>query len=107
MQVPLARWISASAGLAPVSAVGYSFGDKITDGQTAHNGNGDINEVFLGIGVKPFRGFTAGVNIGYIFGTLVNSDYIYQTNEETGVTSTSLFERETEVRDYSIRIGRQ
>lgn len=107
MQVPLARWISASAGLAPVSSVGYSFGDKITDGQTAHNGNGDINEVFLGIGVKPFHGFTAGVNIGYIFGTLVNSDYIYQTNEETGVTSTSLFERETEVRDYSIRIGLQ
>ena len=111
LQAPLAKWISASLGLAPISSVGYSFGDEIARGETSHSGSGDLNEIFLGVGVKPFKGFTAGVNVGYMFGTLVNSDYVYQTatDETTGevTTSTSLFEREIEVRDYSLRIGLQ
>ncbi len=107
IQAPLTKWLSASVGMMPVSTVGYKFGDEIKNGETAHQGNGDLNEVYLGFGAKPFKGLTAGVNVGYLFGTLVNSDYIYATDSDTGVTSTSLFERQTEVRDYTLRFGLQ
>ena len=107
IQAPLAKWISASAGLIPVTSVGYKFGDEITNGESAHQGTGDLNQLYLGVGVQPFKGFSAGINVGYLFGTLVNSDYVYATNPDTGDTSTSLFERQTEVRDYSLRLGVQ
>lgn len=107
IQAPLAKWISASLGMMPVSTVGYKFGDEITDGETAHQGTGDLNLLYLGVGVKPFKGFSVGMNVGYLFGTLINSDYVYATNPETGASSTSLFERQTEIRDYDLRFGIQ
>lgn len=107
IQAPLTKWLSASVGMMPISTVGYSFGNEIRNGETAHQGNGDLNEIYLGIGAQPFKGFTAGVNVGYLFGTLVNSDYIYTTDPDTGASSTSLFERQTEVRDYTLRFGLQ
>lgn len=107
IQAPLAKWISASLGMMPVSSVGYKFGDEIANGETSHNGTGDLNLIYLGVGVQPFKGFTAGVNIGYMFGTLINSDYVYSENPDTGASSTSLFERQTEIRDYNVRIGVQ
>lgn len=103
MQFPLAKWIAASVGIMPLSEVGYNFGDKITDGSSTFNGHGDLNELYGGIGVKPFKGLTLGANVSYLFGTLVNSTYIYNTPG----ASTSLFERQTEVRDYNLRLGLQ
>lgn len=100
IQAPLKKWLGASLGLIPFSEVGYSFGNEITNGVNSHTGSGGINQLYLGLGARPFKGFTLGVNVSYMFGTITNDTYIYGT-------STSLFERVTEVRDYDLRFGIQ
>lgn len=102
MQMPITKWLGASAGLIPFSEVGYSFGKEISNGTDAHSGSGGINELYVGFGVKPFKGLTLGANVSYMFGTTTNDTYIY-----TDDASTSLFERVIEVRDYQLRFGVQ
>jgi len=102
MQVPLTKWLGASLGLMPYSEVGYSFGDEIANGTNSRSGSGGINQLYLGFGAKPVKGFTIGVNVSYLFGTLINDTYVY-----TNASSTSLFERVIEVRDYNLRFGVQ
>ena len=73
-----------SFGIIPFSNVGYSYlnTDYISDMKTAtftnnYNGSGGIHEVYLGLGWEPFKGFSLGVNGGFIWGdytkTVVNN----------------------------------
>jgi len=107
MQMPVTKWLGASAGLMPFSEVGYNFGDEIANGTNSRIGSGGLNQLYVGFGVKPFKGLTAGVNVSYLFGTLINDTYVYTTSTETASSATSLFERVIEVRDYNLRFGLQ
>lgn len=107
LQFPVTRYGGMAIGLTPYSQVGYSFGNEIMNGTNAHQGSGAISELFVGISAKPFKGFTVGANISYMFGTLLHDTYVYGVNEQTGSTSTSLFERVTQVRDYNLKFGVQ
>ncbi len=107
LQVPITKWLGASAGLIPYSEVGYSFGDEIANGSNAHSGHGSLNQVYLGFGATPFKGLSLGVNASYLFGTLVNDTYVYSDGDDNTSSSTSLFERVIEVRDYDLRFGLQ
>ena len=102
LQFPVSRNIGMSVGLVPVSSVGYSFGSKIKNGSAARSGNGGLNELYLGIGYSPFKGFSVGANIGYLFGTTTNDTYVYPNSGQT-----SLFQTVVEVRDYSLQFGVQ
>lgn len=51
---------------------------------------------------KIFNGFTVGVNVAYLFGSTFNDSYAY-----TSTGSSTLFEREFEVRDWRMDIGVQ
>lgn len=107
MQFPLGKYMGGSIGLLPYSQVGYSFGQEIVNGEDSHQGSGGINELYLGIAGKPFKGFTIGANISYLFGNIINDTYLMPYNTSTGASMTSLFERVTEVRDYNLRFGAQ
>ncbi|MCH5220320.1 MAG: hypothetical protein J1F20_07085 [Muribaculaceae bacterium] len=102
MQVPLGRYMGASLGLLPFSSVGYSFGSTIDNGSLSHSGSGSINELNLGIAGRPFRGFTIGANIAYVFGSIVND--VYAASE---YGTSTLFERSMSVRDYRLDFGAQ
>ena len=102
LQFPVSRNIGMSVGLVPVSSVGYSFCSKIKNGSAARSGNGGLNELYLGIGYSPFKGFSVGANIGYLFGTTTNDTYVYPNSGQT-----SLFQTVVEVRDYSLQFGVQ
>lgn len=102
MQFPICKFMGASIGLLPYSSVGYSFGSKIDNGIDSRQGSGSLNEFYLGLGVRPFKGFSAGFNVSYLFGTILNDTY--------GVLSTggsSLFQNQMQVRDYHFDIGLQ
>lgn len=101
LQFPVTRYGGMAIGLVPYSQVGYKFGNEISNGTNEHQGSGTINELFVGLSARPFKGFTLGVNVSYMFGTLLNDTYIYSSS------STSLFERVMEIRDYNIRFGIQ
>ena len=102
MQVPVWKGLGASLGVLPYSSVGYAFGNDIADGVAERQGSGSINQLYLGVGYRPFNGFALGVNFAYLFGNNYNDSYI-----TTDGGSTTLFERQLEVRDWRMDIGLQ
>lgn len=102
MQFPIGKRMGASFGILPYSSVGYAFGSEIKNGATSRQGAGSINQLYLGVGGKIISGLTAGVNFAYLFGTTYNDSYAY-----TSSGSSTLFERELEVRDWRMDIGLQ
>ncbi len=88
---PVTRWWSFAAGLKPYSSLGYTIRDR--EEQNAgivnylYEGEGGLNQLFIGSAFKPADGLSVGVNASYIFGNLdyeasVVSDVlgVYQTN---------------------------
>ncbi|MCI5784242.1 MAG: hypothetical protein MR030_07725 [Bacteroidales bacterium] len=102
LQVPITKYLGASAGLLPYSSTGYSFGNNIDNGANSYQGSGGINQLYAGVGVKPFKGFSLGVNFSYLFGKTRNDNYVY-----TDAGATTLFERVMDVRDYNVQFGLQ
>ncbi|MCM1452460.1 MAG: hypothetical protein NC102_09380 [Clostridium sp.] len=102
MSFPIAKRLGASIGLLPFSSTGYTFGQSIDNGGVSRTGNGDINELYIGVGYSPFKNFYAGMNFGYLFGTINNDVYA-----STITGSTSLFQRYMRVRDYKLDFGVQ
>lgn len=102
LQVPVTKWMGVSAGMLPYSSVGYKFGNEIANGESAYQGSGGVSEAFIGLGARPFKGFSIGFNAGYLFGNVINDVYI---NADNG--STSLYEKVLKVRDYNIQFGAQ
>lgn len=102
MQFPLGRYMGASVGILPYSSVGYSFGSDIDNGADTRQGSGSLNELYVAVAGRPFKGFGVGVNASYLFGTLINETYA-----TTASGSYSLFQRQMIVRDYHLNFGVQ
>lgn len=101
MQFPLSKIVGMSIGILPYSSVGYSFGSDLDNGSDSRQGHGGLNQLYAGLGVNPFKGFNAGVNVSYLFGNTVNDVYV------TATQSQSLFEQVFEVRDWHLQAGLQ
>jgi hypothetical protein len=102
MQFPLCKFIGMSIGILPYSTVGYAFANSIDNGSSSRSGSGSLNELYAGLGIRPFKGFSVGANVSYLFGSIYNDTYAI-----TDLGSTSLFEREITVRDYMVYLGAQ
>lgn len=102
MLFPLGKYMGASIGLVPYSSVGYSFGSQIDNGIDSRQGSGSLNEFYAGIAGRPFKGFTVGANVSYLFGSILNDTYGTLTNGNY-----SLFENQMTVRDYHLTFGVQ
>jgi len=102
MQFPVCKWLGMSVGLLPYSSVGYSFGSKIDNGSSSHEGTGGLNLLYAGISGRIIPGLSVGANIGYLFGTTYND--VYAT---TNTASQSLFEQILQVRDFHLDFGVQ
>ncbi len=94
MEFPIGKYMGASVGILPYSSVGYAFGSEIEHGAASRQGSGSINQFYVGVAGKIFKGFSLGVNVAYMFGTTYNDSYAY-----TSGGSSTLFERELEVRE--------
>lgn len=102
LQVPIGKWMGASAGLLPYSSTGYRFGLEIVNGESAYQGSGGVSEAYLGFAARPVKGLSVGFNAGYLFGNILNDVYV---NADNGASS--LYERVIKVRDYNIQFGAQ
>jgi len=103
MQFPLGRYMGASVGIIPFSSVGYSFGSEIENGIDSRQGSGGLSELYVGVAGRPFKGFSIGANISYLFGTIINDTY---ATASSGNYST-LYQKQLEVRDYHLNFGAQ
>ena len=62
MQFPIWKYIGASIGLVPYSYVGYAFGNKIEHGAMTNQGEGGINQAYLGV-AGTYGGLSLGLNV--------------------------------------------
>lgn len=76
------KGIGIAFGAAPYSALGYEIVRKtpiqtdtagIINATTIQKGDGGLNRAYIGVGVKINKYFSAGVNIGYLFGQVNSS----------------------------------
>ena len=107
---PITKWWKTSFGVLPFSSVGYSVieSDYLDNNDAVDyifNGNGGINQLYLGTSFKLFKGLSAGVNFIYLFGSLdiskklefpINADY-----------TTTKIESRTIINDFIYHFGIQ
>ena len=101
MQFPIWKYIGASIGLVPYSYVGYAFGTEIEHGAMTNQGEGGINQAYLGL-AGTYGGFSLGFNVSYDFGNIIND--VFSTPENSGQT---LFEHVMQIRDWNVVFGAQ
>ena len=110
------RHLGISMGILPYTNVGYSYSNtqrvnELPSPTTAnatytntYTGSGGIHEAYLGAGWEPFRGFSFGLNVGYLWGDYTRS--IVNSYSDTYVNTIS--KRYTaEVSSYKIDLGVQ
>lgn len=102
-QFRITKHLGGSLGLVPYTSVGYSFGSKIDNGSEYRAGSGGINQLYLGAGYEPLKGLSVGFNVSYMFGTIINSSTVIVGS----TSSTSVFQRIVEIRDWNIHLGLQ
>lgn len=111
MLFPIYKGVAISAGIKPFSYVGYKFGDThplkgLDDATytTMYSGVGNINDIYLGLGVAPFKGFSLGANAAFRFGSIVHERSLsYATSYAYNPT----FKDELSVRGFNLLVGAQ
>ena len=94
------RNLGMSVGFLPYTKIGYSFTqtrDVGIDPYTNQNitntfvysGSGGLHQAYIGAGWQPFKGFSIGANLGFIWGDIKHQ--ITQSFEENGTTNSSSF----------------
>lgn len=74
---PVLKWWGGAFGLREFSSINYAASQFNEDtasafGNTTYKfqGNGGVNQFFIGIGLEPFKNFSIGMNASYLFGRL-------------------------------------
>lgn len=102
MQFPIWKYLGGSIGLVPYSYVGYAFGSEIEHGAMTNQGEGGINQAYIGLAGR-FAGFSLGANVSYDFGNIIND--VFSTPATDG--GQTLFEHVMQIRDWNIVVGAQ
>jgi hypothetical protein len=85
IQMPLGKKFGASAGIQPFSNVGYRVRSTETDPYLLSTigaikyyylGKGGITQAYFGGAYEPFKNFSIGMNMSYLFGSLEYSSEI-------------------------------
>ncbi len=87
------KFMAMSAGILPYSTAGYQFGSTQQviggdiDYSRIYKGSGNLNQVYLGLGVEPFKGLSIGTNMSYLFGDFVHARSVtYNTSSPLNPT---------------------
>lgn len=85
---PITKWWGGAFGLREFSSINYSASEFIQGpdslfGNTTYKfqGDGGVNQVFIGIGLKPFKNFSLGINASYLFGRMNRIQRVEFSNE--------------------------
>lgn len=79
---PVARGIRMSFGLMPFSTIGYKILDEQTDPTVGkvdyyYEGDGGLNQYYLGTGIQLHKNLSIGVNAYYLAGTINRSRLLH------------------------------
>jgi len=62
------KHVGIALGVLPLTNVGYKYYSKSTTETMTYEGEGGLHQLFLGIGVRPFKPLSLGVNVSYLWG---------------------------------------
>lgn len=103
--------VGISFGIVPFTNVGYSysFTEYVSSMKTStytnkYNGSGGLREIYLGVGWEPFKGFSLGVNGGYLWGNYTKS---LVNNYSESNANTLAKNYAADVRSYKLDFGLQ
>lgn len=99
-QFRITKHLGGSFGLVPYSRVNYDYTGDIEGGEEDRQGEGGLMQLYLGAGYEPFKNFSLGFNVSYLFGTISNTSLIT-------ASSITTYERNMEVRDWNLTLGAQ
>ena len=102
--------VGITFGLVPMTNVGYKYSNtsRLDDAQhstvtTTHTGDGGLHQLFLGVGVRPVKFLSVGVNAGYLWG---GYDRSVVTSSSSAINSLSkMFS--ASVHSYNLEFGLQ
>lgn len=106
---PIGKKAGFSAGLQPVSSVGYSLNNAVlnADGSTSEislfSGSGGVNRIYGSFGIKVFKQFSLGIEADFSFGNVENSII----NQRANVSLATKYNEQTDVRGGSVKFGAQ
>ena len=110
------KHVGVSFGLLPYTNVGYNFSNTQNVNafpstssvnatySNAYNGSGGLHLVYLGAGWEPFKGFSFGVNIGYLWGTLNRNSTNTYSDSYVNTLSKNY---SAQVKSYKVDFGAQ
>ena len=113
MQFRLHKRVGMTLGFLPFSSVGYNISttQKITgtgisnlNSYNVFSGEGGINQLFVGLGVKALNNLSIGMNASFLFGSITQTT---QTGFSESSINTTQKERKVTVRDYKLDFGIQ
>lgn len=135
---PISKKSGIALGIAPQTSVGYRLSNNNTTDNVSYSrsyfGSGGANNIFLGLGYKINKNWSAGIEGKYVFGTIKSENYLFQSNaiyatselnnttvsafglktaitfekkiNKYNFTSTIVFSPETKINSNNIRITR-
>ncbi len=106
---PIGQKAGFSVGMQPISSVGYSLKNQVTDANgdvteiSFFSGKGGVNRVYGSFGVLITKGLSFGIEADFAFGKIKNSII----NQRKNVSLATKYEESATVRGGSIKIGIQ
>lgn len=87
MAIPITKWMGFATGLIPYSNGYYYLRKTVTETdpeynpiigeyENTHKGSGSYNNFFAGVGIRPLKNLSLGVNFTYLFGN-IERDNLY------------------------------
>ena len=116
MQFRLMKGLGLTAGFLPYSTVGYSMNKtntiansedeygNTTSQISSYNGDGGLQQVFLGLGYNVFDNLSVGANISYLYGDIT---HMVSTAFSNSNAFTSLWNEKISIKDYKLDLGVQ
>lgn len=106
----LAKGLGMSAGIQPLTSMGYNFvhsgkveNSDITALRT-YNGDGGLKKVYLGMGYRPFKGFSIGASVAYLWG---GYDKSFRVSYSDAAIRTMEQREKSDVRNFVFDFGAQ
>jgi len=104
--------IGMSFGILPFTNVGYNYSssgwvnqdDKDVTYTNSYSGDGGLHQVYLGAGWAPFKGFSIGANLSYLWGSI---DRTVQNAYSNSYYKTLSRIYGTSVKNYKLDLGLQ
>lgn len=105
--------LGVSFGLMPYSTIGYAISQQETiknpstgdmTQTSTHSGDGGVHEAYLGLGWEMLKGFSVGVNAGYLWGDMTHT---VLASFSDATASTSRRQYASDFRTYKLEFGLQ